>query len=141
MITYSTSDTANKFSKIKYSETRIKVDIWPMTFAIRKLCKHKRRPSLISDVRKLVKLFKSKPEMRFKQCRICSDEYTGFHSKFQYSRRVRILPLCPCESQKATKREPGTSGYNWAILSLGGINIKTRSSRLGVGRKIDELAL
>jgi hypothetical protein len=31
--------------------------------------------------------------------------------------------------------------YNWAILSLGDINRGTWSSRLGVSRKVDDLAL
>jgi hypothetical protein len=32
-------------------------------------------------------------------------------------------------------------GYNWADLSLGDINTGTWSSKLGVGRKADDLAL
>jgi hypothetical protein len=37
--------------------------------------------------------------------------------------------------------DPGAWGYNWATLSLGDINTETLSSRLGVGRKADDLAL
>jgi hypothetical protein len=39
------------------------------------------------------------------------------------------------------EKEPGTRGYNSAGLSLGDINRDTWSSRLGAGRKFDELAL
>lgn len=43
-------------------------------------------------------------------------------------KQVRILPLQPCKSQKAIKREPGAWGYNWATLSPGppgwGLNTK-----------------
>jgi hypothetical protein len=39
------------------------------------------------------------------------------------------------------KRELGTWGYNWATLSLGDINTQTCSSKLGVGREADDLAL
>jgi hypothetical protein len=45
-------------------------------------------------------------------------------------RRVRI-PL-PCESQKATGKEPGAWGYNWTTLSLEDIKTETWSSRLGL---------
>jgi hypothetical protein len=56
-------------------------------------------------------------------------------------RQIRIPPLQPCESQKATIREPGAWRYKWATLSLGDINTKTWSSRLGVGCMTDDLAL
>jgi hypothetical protein len=39
------------------------------------------------------------------------------------------------------KRRPGAWGYNWATLSLWDINTGTWSSRLGVGRRADDLAL
>jgi hypothetical protein len=62
-----------------------------------------------------------------------------------------LLPTCveaasntstvPCESYKETKMEPGAWGYNWGNLSLGNINTGAWSSRLGVGRKADDLAL
>jgi hypothetical protein len=56
-------------------------------------------------------------------------------------RRVRIPPLQPCESYKATKRELDAWGYNWANLSLGDMNTGTWSTRLGVERKADDSAL
>jgi hypothetical protein len=37
--------------------------------------------------------------------------------------------------------EPGAWGYNWDTQSLEDINTGTWSSRLGVGRKADDLAL
>jgi hypothetical protein len=55
--------------------------------------------------------------------------------------RVRVPPPQPCESQKATERKHGAWGYNWTTLSLGDINTGTWSSRLGVRRKADDLAL
>jgi hypothetical protein len=37
--------------------------------------------------------------------------------------------------------EPSAWGYNWATLSLADLNTEAWSSRLGVGRKADDLAL
>jgi hypothetical protein len=48
-------------------------------------------------------------------------------------RRDRISPPQACELYKATERGPG------AILSLEVINTETWSSRLGIGRKADDL--
>jgi hypothetical protein len=56
-------------------------------------------------------------------------------------RRVRIRLPQPCKSQKATKWEPGAWRFNLATLSLGDINTEIWYSRLGVGRKADDLAL
>jgi hypothetical protein len=39
-----------------------------------------------------------------------------------------------------TEKKSGAWGYNWATLSLADINTGTWSSRLAVGRKVDELA-
>jgi hypothetical protein len=39
------------------------------------------------------------------------------------------------------EREPSTWGYIWTTLSLGDIKTETWSSRQGVGRKADILAL
>jgi hypothetical protein len=50
--------------------------------------------------------------------------YSSFHAQLMRQlpvwRRVRFPPLQPCESCKATNREPGAWGYNWANLSTGG---------------------
>jgi hypothetical protein len=43
----------------------------------------------------------------------------------------------PCEPYKSTKREPGA----WVTLFLGDVTTDTSSSRFGVGRKADDLAL
>jgi hypothetical protein len=56
---------------------------------------------------------------------------TTIITQYPVWRRVIILPPWPRQSQKATKREPGAWGYNWATLSLGNINTETWSSRLG----------
>jgi hypothetical protein len=39
------------------------------------------------------------------------------------------------------EKERGAWGYDWATLSLGDIYTETWCSRLGVGRKVDDLAL
>jgi hypothetical protein len=42
---------------------------------------------------------------------------------------------------KATEREPGAWGCNWATLFLGDINTWAWPSMLGIGRKADDLNL
>jgi hypothetical protein len=54
---------------------------------------------------------------------------------------VVIPPPSSFFSHKATKRESGAGGCNWVTVSLGNINTEIRLSRLGVGRKADDLAL
>jgi hypothetical protein len=54
---------------------------------------------------------------------------------------LEYLHRSPCRAVEGGESDSGVRGYNWATLSLGDINTETRSSRLGVGRKADNLAL
>jgi hypothetical protein len=63
------------------------------------------------------------------------------YQNFVHSPYVLMHATCNAHFTVPDLTEPGAWGYNWATLPLGDINTETCSSRLGVRRKADGLAL
>jgi hypothetical protein len=71
----------------------------------------------------------------------CSPKKSFHHHHFPpFGCVLEYLHRSPAIHRRRWKGSPVSRGYNWATLSLGGINTETWSSRLGVGCKADDLA-